>query len=87
MGTHMTIAHFAGEVQRIRPLTEQETDMLCRALSRGKTQRTFWTAADDRRLVRMRRTMQAPEIAAKMGKSVSSVRSRLHKVKRKEMGR
>jgi hypothetical protein len=84
MGVQSTIAHFAGEVQRVRPLTPAESDMLGRALSRGKSTRTFWTAADDRLLTRyLRRRMTAVQIGEAMGRTAWAVRSRVRALKRR----
>lgn len=83
------VCYFADALSRERPLTDEETDRLCRALSREpKGNRRLWGQADDRELSRLRRKMMtADEIAEKMGRTPWSVRSRIRALNRKERDR
>jgi hypothetical protein len=83
------VTYFADALSRERPLTEQDLDILCRALSRNaKGNRRLWGQADDRELSRLRRKMlTADQIAEKMGRTAWSVRSRIRALNRKERDR
>lgn len=88
MGMQTIVQHFAGQVERIRPLTDEESDMLYQAMRRAKSARRLWSAADDRELVKLRRKrMTADQIAERTSRTPDSVRSRMRALKRKERER
>lgn len=80
------VTYFAGELSRLRPLTEDECTRLDRALRISRNGvRKLWTAANDRELARLRRKhMTAEQIAEAMNRTPWSVRSRIRALNRKE---
>lgn len=79
---------FAERLNKMRALTDDETDMLCAVLSLTREKRSYrsWKAKDDRELQRMlRRGMRASEIAQATGRTTMAVRNRIHRLRAKAM--
>lgn len=75
MNAHAIAEDFANRLCRERPLTEHETDMLCRVLAdRPQRLHRLWTAEDKRELGRLATRHNAREIAAMVGRTVYAVR-------------
>lgn len=79
--------YFAGELNRYRPLRDDEVDRLhaaiCRIIPRT---RRLWKAADDRELQRLiRKRLTADEIAQRLSRTPMSVRTRIRDLKRRTM--
>lgn len=76
---------FAERLGKMRALTNEETDMLENLMKRARlTPSRFWTAREDRMLLRAMRASPrnyAAEIAAETGRTAWSVRSRARKVR------
>lgn len=79
---------FANALNRERALTLDESELLGILLSRAASAPVLrrWSPADDRQLAALRDTFTAPQIAAHLGRTPWSVRSRIRSLKRKTTG-
>lgn len=69
---------------KVRPLSDTESRILQRALSRTSDTRVYrrWTPEDDAALKRMARTrLRAPDIGQRLGRTAWSVRNRIKRLK------
>jgi hypothetical protein len=76
---------FADALNRERGLTQVESELLGRLLSRAPSEPVMrrWSGADDRDLLRLHVSMTAPQIAQQMDRTPWAIRSRLRALKRK----
>lgn len=88
MNAVFTALYFADALSGQRALQPDESNMLADLINRArlKATRRRWDAADDRKLMRMkRRGMKAPEIGEVLGRTPFSVRCRIRDLRKREV--
>jgi hypothetical protein len=79
------VIYFAEALNKVRGLSDTESRILQRAMTRGSGMFRRWTAQEDARLLKMHKArFKAVDMALRLNRTDRSVYQRLHELKKRE---